>query len=1262
MVSIDTIGGDPDHVRVELWRAATMTGFASNDRICYPNSLGASGTDNLVVTLPLTTVASGNRALRLVTDALVGQQPFTPGTDVSSFRWAFAATAPAERDVVPDTAGQVDYGKVSLPGAPCDYPGGTVDDGTYLRSDRLALFKDAPVLDTKLIASNDKPNKGETISLSVDPHTGYSYAFDVADGRLAAQTATFSQTASFQQSYTARAAVFDDDGVVNIVERRISVANRPPVARIAINGEPAAAEYGLGDDGTELLFSGADSDDPDGTPIAAYAWTLTPKGGGAPITGSGPSLRHRFTATGDWTVQLRVEDPEGEPATVTAALKITSAPPPPPAPTRPPVMTLDGPASVELGVDGTATATFDATGSRGANADPGLTFQWDLDGDGRFETSTGAVPRATARFTTRGARTITVLGVDRYGNTATARREIAVRNDLDADCGASAIVRTVTYGPVRATGCFARVERPTAGTLWIASGRLNLNGLIITGARGSTAVPRTFSDCDAEPCRSAQAAFNDPRSGIALVLDPYDGRLASNAPVALTAEGTEVNLPLSLSPIDITLPFSPREDGFIVRVPPEAALFGFPLVGEAEVRFPAGGETDVRVTVDGSGLLDGVSGDVHVRAIPSRGVVLDHLRLGFEEGLLRKYLRIKKLGLEYDRAQQLWAGDAIVVLPAGRPLEIGAGAAVQHGRFKSVHGSVFGLNRHLGKGIFLQGIRFGVAVDPLDLSGGISLSAGPALKVKGSPRTLLRADGDFRLTFPSPAAPYTLFSLNATLSVLDDFQIANSTIRFTDTGFTEVRTKLGGEYGIGYFEAQIGGWFTATKFNAYGDADVGLLIAGRRVGLLGAHAVASTKGVAACGEIPVINLGGGIGYRWGEKVGTFDGCDLSPYSEARPADAPAAMARAAAADRAPTVEVAAGLPSLALRVQGRGAAPDVKLVREDGTVAFTTHGDELTAQRLVIHDAAHATTTVLWKTPPAGRYAIVAADGSVALADVEHAAGRAAPTVRASVSGRGAQRTLRWSVTPALAPDQRLVLTEAAAGRERELLDTEQPAGQTTFMPPSGGDVREIRAMVTADGMGRRPVTVARYRAPRLVLPDRPRHVVATRGHRTVRVRFAAPTTGGPATSYRVKLIAGDRILARTVTRPRTVTFSGIPSAQAARIYVRGMDPSGVGGPGTTTRLRPGAARSGPVRRDDVRPRAVRVTRRASGTLAVSWRNGRQQPRSYRVVVRIGQRTYRLSASPRRPRVTIRRAPRGRVHVTVTPLRFGGGTGPSAPA
>lgn len=1251
---------------VDLWRTAvapTVTGSGSTQTWCLPNALGQSGTDALEIQLPLTTAADGTKQLRLVADSLLGEQVYSAGSsDRSPFRWAFAAWDLTTRDGVPDTVDAARLNEVGDGPHVCSYAGS--NDGTQISSIKFPLFKPgSPVLSAALSVDNDHPDRGAPVVLSATPDPQLSYMWDLADHRLQPLESASSKTARFDASYPARVAVRTTDGAVAILQHQISVANRPPAAAITVNGSAPAGEYGLGGGGTTLVFGGASSTDPDGTPIAAYDWTLTPDGGGAAVTGTGPAFTYTFTAEKSYTLTLRVTDPDGASNTTTISFRISGAVAPPVDVSRKPVVMISGPASAELGVDGTATATFDATGSHGTNGgDEALHYEWDLDGDGRYETDTGSVPRATARFTTRGARTVTVMGIDRYGNAATAAQEVAVRSYLDRDCPSGALMRTVSYGPARATACFLRVERPTAGPLWIASGLVNLNGLILTGAKGSTAVSHDFPDCDADACKNAAAIFNDPRRGVALALDPYDGHLVSNAPIAITASGTEVNLPLSLSPIDVTLPYSPRDDGFLVRVPNNSGLFGFPLTGEAEVRFPADGETDVRVTADGSGLLSGIGGDVHLHAYKDRGVVLDHLRLGFDNGLIKKVLRVKTLQLEYDRASQLWAGTADIVIPAERPLTVGASASVLNGRFKSVAASVSGINQHLGKGIFLQAIRFGVSVDPLDLSGGITLSAGPALKVKGLNRTALSVDGDFRLTFPSQSAPYTLFSLDATLNLLDQIRLAHTTLRFTDTGFTELRSQIGGDYVIAYFQAVVDGWFTADAFNLSGDADVGLIVGGRHVELVGGHAVVSTRGVAACGEIPVINLGGGVGYRWGEDVATFTGCDLSSYAEARPADAPAALtaragaggARAAAAS-APSFDVPAGAPSVALKVAGAGGAPDVRVVDASGrTVLQTTQADELTATHLVLHDAKDALTTIVLKAPAAGRYAIETAPGSAAgVASAQQAIGRPAPRVRATLGAR----SLSWTVTPALAAGERVTFSERGADGSRTLFTTTAASGRHAFARPAGHGVRTISAQVATASAAAAPVAVAHYTAPRLVLPGAPRAVVATRGRRTVRVSFAAPRRGGPVASYRVTLRAAGRTVAHVVTQPRAVTFGGVGTAQAATVTVQALATANLGGGEARATLRAGAARSG-LSRDAIRPRALHVTRSGS-TVTITWQAGREQAKSYRLRVRIGRKTYRLTASPLHRTARIKKAPRGTVHVTITPLRLGGGAGPS---
>ena len=189
-------------------------------------------------------------------------------------------------------------------------------------------------------------------------------------------------------------------------------------------------------------------------------------------------------------------------------------------------------------------------------------------------------------------------------------------------------------------------------------------------------------------------------------------------------------------------------------------------------------------------------------------------------------------------------------------------------------------------------------MDPLDLQGGVGLSAGPKIRTY----TLLRVNGDFQVRFPSPEAPYHLFRLTGSATLASVFPLADSFVQFTDGGFVEARGGIGGDYSIGYFRASVGGWLTESAANLDGGAEVGLLIDDHRVKLAGAKAVLSTVGAAACGEIPVINVGGGLGVKWrgvGDRRASA-AATSGPYSVARPADAPpppAGMARAAQAPR-----------------------------------------------------------------------------------------------------------------------------------------------------------------------------------------------------------------------------------------------------------------------------------------------------------------------------------------------------------------------------
>ncbi|MDX6726292.1 MAG: hypothetical protein QOK49_1097, partial [Baekduia sp.] len=765
-------------------------------------------------------------------------------------------------------------------------------------------------------------------------------------------------------------------------------------------------------------------------------------------------------------------------------------------------------------------------------------------------------------------------------------------------------------------------------------------------------------------CITAQNAFNDAGQGARVVFDPNDGTLRSNGPIAISAEGSGVNMVLNDGPLDVTLPAttSNDEDGIILHPPGGTALLSLKLADEAEVRFPKDGEATVAMSVNLPPQMPGAGGDVTLRATQADGIILDHLKIEVQTGLLSDYLKLASMSVEYDREQQQWTGHAELGLPGikGKELSLEVEIVIANGRFKSIYGAVDGLEIELGEGVMLQRIRAGVGVDPLDLQGGIGLSAGP--KIAGE--EIFSVDGDVRLTFPSARYPFAVFQVAGNTKMLGDIELTKGVFRFATNGFFEARGGISRQVGLGYFDADIGGWFTVDKVNLTGNAEAGIKFLGSKIKLAEAHAVLSTKGIAACGEIPVIKVGGGIGYLWNGTTTVFRGCDLGPYSEARPEGIPDGfeVRAAAAATTAPAVTLPAGLRSANIAVHGRGAPPKVKVVDARGKTLIDATAEVLTAKHMVVQDVDNATTQIIWKAPPKGKYLVVPVEGSAAITKVQHAEDAGPQRVRATVSGTGARRTLRWTVVPKLQRGQQLTLGEAMAvdGAGAQVVTTKKSGGTMAFVPQEGtGERRVVTATILTDGFGRPPTVAGRFTAPRTAVPAKPHGVALTRHGRSVTLSWAA-TTPAPAGGWRVALDTGGLKAVRAVVarKRHSFTIDGVPAQSPVQASVTGLSSGRRAGTVAQATLAAGAARSGMRPGAGAVPHAL-TARRTGGRLVVRWQAGSERVRGYAVRVRVGSgKTVLLHANPARRTVTLVGLPKARsaVRVEVRAERFSGGT------
>ena len=239
------------------------------------------------------------------------------------------------------------------------------------------------------------PRFGTTVNFSAAASTDadgtiVKYEWDL-DGQPGFEktTTTPRTTQRFSNTGTVatRVRVTDDNGATDIDTVNV-VAHRAPVARIT--GKSVAVV------GDGLTFTSASTDDGG---IASLEWDLD---GDGTFERTGASVSTSFGTTGPHPVALRVTDILGAKSTATLPVRIHRAPtalivtaPPTPVVNQP--TTLDG--------------------SRSSDDGSIARYQWDLNGDGTFETDTAAVAKATTTFTQTGPATVGLKVTDNDGAT-----------------------------------------------------------------------------------------------------------------------------------------------------------------------------------------------------------------------------------------------------------------------------------------------------------------------------------------------------------------------------------------------------------------------------------------------------------------------------------------------------------------------------------------------------------------------------------------------------------------------------------------------------------------------------------------------------------------------------------------------------------------------------------------------------------------------------------------------------------------------------
>jgi PKD repeat protein len=341
------------------------------------------------------------------------------------------------------------------------------------------------------------PSTGETVtfdgSASSDPDgTIAKYEWDL-DGNGSYETSTGTNpvaTTSFATAAKTQIVglrVTDNEGATATTSKTFAVAGRPPVPSFTISATPV-------DSGQSVSFDGSASTDPDGT-IAKYEWDLDGNGSYETSTGTTPTVTKTYATPGTLTIGLRVTDNDGISATATHTLVVNNRPPTAsftisPNPTGPnKVVTFDGSASSDP--DGTIAK-----------------YEWDLDGNGSYETSTGTTRTVTKSYATQGSVAVGLRVTDSGGATATTSKALTVANQapvpsFTATPSPAATRQTVTFNASASKddGTIAKYEwdldgngsyetstgtTPTVTKVYTATGSPTI-GLRVTDNEGLTA-------------------------------------------------------------------------------------------------------------------------------------------------------------------------------------------------------------------------------------------------------------------------------------------------------------------------------------------------------------------------------------------------------------------------------------------------------------------------------------------------------------------------------------------------------------------------------------------------------------------------------------------------------------------------------------------------------------------------------------------------------------------------------------------------------
>jgi PKD repeat protein len=265
-------------------------------------------------------------------------------------------------------------------------------------------------------------------------------------------------TPKVSRSYTApgvfavKVRVTDNDGATAVASQSLRIHRAP---RAVITATPADITVGQ-----KATLSAAGSSDDNG--IARYEWDLDGNGTYETNTGTSQTVQAPFSTVGTATVRVRVTDIYNASSSAGATVTVHAAPA---------AAFTAAPSPAVVGEQ----VVFDGTPS--IVDEPVVKFEWDLDGDGTFETNTGPRPTVAHTYTAPGSVPVKLRITDRQGSQDVETRALTVLAQAPAD----------TTAPIVRLGARSKMSRTGRVTVTVtcpASERLCTGSLVLRKRSG----------------------------------------------------------------------------------------------------------------------------------------------------------------------------------------------------------------------------------------------------------------------------------------------------------------------------------------------------------------------------------------------------------------------------------------------------------------------------------------------------------------------------------------------------------------------------------------------------------------------------------------------------------------------------------------------------------------------------------------------------------------------------------------------------------